>query len=124
MTEHIKKEILIKLVKLNYQICAVYEKGSTGIYSFSYNDAFIVNEYWHERNFSDREEKDLPDIVQKAPASSEVVQEEKKENLNTGSAGYHYGDSYGTDNNADGQNSSSNKASVQKLLKYRIQRIL
>ena len=94
----------------NYQICAVYEKGSTGIYSFSYNDAFIVNEYWHERNFSDREEKDLPDIVQKAPASSEVVQEEKKENLNTGSAGYHYGDSYGTDNNTDGQNSSSNKA--------------
>ena len=65
----------------NYQICAVYEKGSTGIYSFSYNDAFIVNEYWHERNFSDREEKDLPDIVQKEPASSEVVQEEKKENL-------------------------------------------
>ena len=98
----------------NYQICAVYEKGSTGIYSFSYNDAFIVNEYWHERNFSDREEKDLPDIVQKAPASSEVVQGEKEENLNTGSAGYHYGDSYGTDNNADGQNSSSNKASGAK----------
>ena len=98
----------------NYQICAVYEKGSTGIYSFSYNDAFIVNEYWHERYFSDREEKDLPDIVQKAPASSEVVQEEKKENLNTGSAGYHYDNSYGTDNNADGQNSSSNKASGAK----------
>ena len=98
----------------NYQICAVYEKGSTGIYSFSYNDAFIVNEYWHERNFSDREEKDLPDIVQKTPASSEVVQEEKKENLNTGSAGYHYGDSYGTDNNTEGQNSSSNKASDAK----------
>ena len=98
----------------NYQICAVYEKGSTGIYSFSYNDAFIVNEYWHERNFSDREEKDLPDIVQKAPASSEVVQEEKKENLNTGSAGYHYDNSYGTDNNTDGQNSSSNKASDAK----------
>ena len=80
----------------NYHICAVYEKGSTGIYSFSYNDAFIVNEYWHERNFSDRDEKNLPDIVQKAPAdrqSSEVVQEEKEENLNTGSAGYHYGDS-------------------------------
>ena len=98
----------------NYQICAVYEKGSTGIYSFSYNDAFIVNEYWHERNFSDREEKDLPDIVQKAPASSETVQEEKEENLNTGSAGYHYGGSYGTDNNADGQNSSSNKVSDAK----------
>ena len=98
----------------NYQICAVYEKGSTGIYSFSYNDAFIVNEYWHERNFSDREEKDLPDIVQKAPASSDEMQGEKEENLNTGSAGYHYDNSYGTDNNADGQNSSSNKASGAK----------
>ena len=98
----------------NYQICAVYENGSTGIYSFSYNDAFIVNEYWHERNFSDREEKDIPDIVQKAPASSEVVQGEKEENLNTGSAGYHYDNSYGTDNNTDGQNSSSNKASDAK----------
>ena len=62
----------------NYQICAVYEKGSTGIYSFSYNDAFIVNEYWHERNFSDREEKDLPDIVQKAPASSDEMQGSNK----------------------------------------------
>ena len=31
----------------NYDICAVYENGSTGIYSFSYNDDFIVNEYWH-----------------------------------------------------------------------------
>ena len=98
----------------NYQICAVYEKGSTGIYSFSYNDAFIVNEYWHERNFSDREEKDLPDIVQKAPVSSDEMQGEKEENLNTGSAGYHYDNSYGTDNNTDGQNSSSNKASDAK----------
>ena len=98
----------------NYQICAVYEKGSTGIYSFSYNDAFIVNEYWHERNFSDREEKDLPDIVQKAPASSDKMQGEKEENLNTGSAGYHYDNSYGTDNNTDGQNSSSNKVSDAK----------
>ncbi|WP_278508138.1 xylan 1,4-beta-xylosidase, partial [Bacteroides nordii] len=43
----------------NYDICAVYETGSTGIYSFSYNDEFIVNEYWHERNFSDRDEKNL-----------------------------------------------------------------
>ena len=51
----------------NYDICAVYETGSTGIYSFSYNDEFIVNEYWHERNFSDRDEKNLPAIVQKAP---------------------------------------------------------
>ena len=50
-----------------YDICVVHEKGSTGIYSFSYNDEFIVNEYWHERNFSDRDEKNLPDIVQKAP---------------------------------------------------------
>ena len=51
----------------NYDICAVYETGSTGIYSFLYNEDFIVNEYWHERNFSDRDEKNLPAIVQKAP---------------------------------------------------------
>ena len=54
----------------NYDICAVYETGSTGIYSFSYNDDFIVNEYWHERNFSDRDEKNLPAIVQKAPGQT------------------------------------------------------
>lgn len=54
----------------NYDICAVYETGSTGIYSFLYNDDFIVNEYWHERNFSDRDEKDLPAIVQKAPGQT------------------------------------------------------
>lgn len=54
----------------NYDICAVYETGSTGIYSFSYNDEFIVNEYWHERNFSDRDEKNLPAIVQKAPGQT------------------------------------------------------
>lgn len=54
----------------NYDICAVYETGSTGIYSFSYNDEFIVNEYWNERNFSDRDEKNLPTIVQKAPGQT------------------------------------------------------
>lgn len=54
----------------NYDICAVYETGSTGIYSFSYNDEFIINEYWHERNFSDRDEKNLPAIVQKAPGQT------------------------------------------------------
>ena len=101
------REILSK--GKNYDICAVYEKGSTGIYSFSYNDAFIVNEYWHERNFSDRDEKNLPDIVQKAPSSSgtEVdVSEENEEKLNTESAGYHYSGSYGTSNSENEQNSS------------------
>lgn len=55
----------------SYDICAVYEKGSTGIYSFVYDDSFIVNEYWHERNFSDRDEKNLPDIIQKAPGQKD-----------------------------------------------------
>lgn len=62
------REVLKK--ENNYDICAVYETGSTGIYSFSYNDEFIVNEYWHERNFSDRDEKNLPTIVQKAPGQT------------------------------------------------------
>ena len=56
-----------------YDICVVHEKGSTGIYSFSYDDEFIVNEYWHERNFSDRDEKNLPDIVQKAPETKITI---------------------------------------------------
>ena len=47
-----------------YSLCIVYEQGSTGIYTFEYNDDFLVNDYWHERNFSDREEKELPDIIQ------------------------------------------------------------
>ena len=100
----------------NYDICAVYEEGSTGIYSFSYNDAFIVNEYWYERNFSDREEKNLPDIVQRAPDSSGTAlnpSEENEENLHMGSAGYN--SSYGTSNSANGQSGSSvNKDSAAK----------
>lgn len=60
----------------SYDICAVYEKGSTGIYSFVYDDFFIVNEYWHERNFSDRDEKNLPDIIQKAPGVENPEQPE------------------------------------------------
>ena len=102
----------------NYDICAVYEKGSTGIYSFFYNDAFIVNEYWHERNFSDREEKNLPDIVQKAPNSSGTGSDIPKENdkdLNTGSAGYHYNSSGGTSDSKNSRNSSDgNKDSAAR----------
>ena len=60
----------------SYDICAVYEKGSTGIYSFVYDDSFIVNEYWHERNFSDRDEKNLPDIIQKVPGQKDPEEEE------------------------------------------------
>lgn len=79
----------------NYDICAVYETGSTGIYSFSYNDEFIVNEYWHERNFSDRDEKNLPAIVQKAPGQTitpipsgeEVESPDTKENYYEESSG-------------------------------------
>ena len=79
----------------NYDICAVYETGSTGIYSFSYNDEFIVNEYWHERNFSDRDEKNLPAIVQKAPrqtitpmpSGEEVESPDTKENYYEESSG-------------------------------------
>ena len=79
----------------NYDICVVYETGSTGIYSFSYNDEFIVNEYWHERNFSDRDEKNLPAIVQKAPGQTitpipsgeEVESPDTKENYYEESSG-------------------------------------
>ena len=46
------------------------KQGVQGFILFSYNDEFIVNEYWHERNFSDRDEKNLPAIVQKAPGQT------------------------------------------------------
>lgn len=104
----------------NYDICAVYESGSTGIYSFSYNDTFIVNEYWHERNFSDREEKNLPDIVQKAPETSspsgqqgndETTQDSQEEYSGTGSAGYTYSGSYRTSGSSKGQNSGNSNGS-------------
>lgn len=111
----------------NYDICAVYENGSTGIYSFSYNDDFIVNEYWHERNFSDREEKNLPDIVQKAPETSASSgsqgsnktpsdpSEENEEYSNAGSMGYYYNESYGKSDSINGQsNSSDNRESASK----------
>ena len=113
----------------NYDICAVYENGSTGIYSFSYNDDFIVNEYWHERNFSDREEKNLPDIVQKAPETSASSgsqgsnktpsdpSEENEEYSNAGSMGYHYNESYGKSDSINGQsNSSDNRESASKAV--------
>ena len=57
----------------SYDICAVYEKGSTGIYSFVYDDSFIVNEYWHERNFSDRDEKNRKRKTVRNPGMEKTI---------------------------------------------------
>ncbi len=57
----------------SYELCVVHTRGSTGIYSFVYDDAFITNEFWHQRNFADREERKLPDIIQTGPGKTQAV---------------------------------------------------
>lgn len=47
-----------------YSICAVHPKGSTGIYSFIYTGSSLTKDIREGRDFSDREEKNLPPIVQ------------------------------------------------------------
>ena len=109
----------------NYDICAVYETGSTGIYSFLYNDDFIVNEYWHERNFSDRDEKNLPDIVQKAPEIKLTItpvpdgaEADNAQNQESEEAGYENGSyNYNSANAGNGQDNrnTGNKESGTKV---------
>ena len=48
----------------SYEMYVEYPGGSTGVYSFIYDDSYIINDSWYERNFSDREGNTLPDIVQ------------------------------------------------------------
>lgn len=108
-----------------YDICVVHEKGSTGIYSFSYNDEFIVNEYWHERNFSDRDEKNLPDIVQKAPEIKLTItpvpdgaEADNAQNQESEEAGYENGSyDYNSVNAGSGQDNrnTGNKESGTKV---------
>lgn len=45
-----------------YGVYVVYPGGSTGIYTFQYNEDLITNEHWYERNYADRDGKDFPDI--------------------------------------------------------------
>lgn len=108
-----------------YDICVVHEKGSTGIYSFSYNNEFIVNEYWHERNFSDRDEKNLPDIVQKAPEIKITITPgpdgadvDNSQNQESEEAGYENGSyNYNSANAGNGQDNrnTGNKESETKV---------
>ncbi len=108
-----------------YDICVVHEKGSTGIYSFFYNDEFIVNEYWHERNFSDRDEKNLPDIVQKAPEIKITITPDpdgadvdNSQNQESEEAGYENGSyNYNSANAGNGQDNrnTGNKESGTKV---------
>ena len=64
--------------------------------------------------FQTERKKTFLTLCRKHLLRQKQYRKKKEENLNTGSAGYHYGGSYGTDNNADGQNSSSNKVSDAK----------
>lgn len=58
--EVLKKEIITISVRFMKQ-------GVQGFILFCIMMILLLNEYWHERNFSDRDEKNLPAIVQKAP---------------------------------------------------------
>ena len=45
-----------------YGIYVLYPGGSTGVYTFQYDEDLITNEHWYERNYADRDGKDFPDI--------------------------------------------------------------
>lgn len=59
-----------------YSICMVHPKGSSGIYSFVYNGSFLAKGNMTGRNFSDRDEKNLPAIVQMDEKNNDVQNEE------------------------------------------------
>lgn len=46
----------------DYSLQVAYPGGSTGTYTFHFDENFITNDHWYERNYADRDGKDLPDI--------------------------------------------------------------
>ena len=46
----------------DYRLYVAYPGGSTGIYSFHYDESFLTHEHWYERNYADRDGNDLPDL--------------------------------------------------------------
>ncbi len=57
---YLKKENL--QLNRDYSLLMTYPGGSTGIYTFHFDENFITNDHWYERNYADRDGKDLPDI--------------------------------------------------------------
>lgn len=46
----------------HYQICLSWTEGATDIYAFDFGEDFITNEKWIQRNFSNRDGQEFPDI--------------------------------------------------------------
>lgn len=57
---YLKKELL--QMNREYGIYVQYPGGCTGEYTFCMDEDLITNEHWYERNYADRDGKDLPDI--------------------------------------------------------------
>lgn len=71
---YLRKEVLA--YGQNYGVYVVYPGGSTGIYSFDYDENLITNDYWYERNYADRDGKELPDIdtgVERVTDTSTII---------------------------------------------------
>lgn len=60
-----------------YSICVLYPGGSTGIYSFIYMGDSFIKDKMTGRNFSDRDEKNLPILVQSDGKNQAEEAEEK-----------------------------------------------
>ena len=46
----------------DYSLFLTYNEKSTGIYTFHFEESSLSNEHWYERNYADRDGKDLPDL--------------------------------------------------------------
>ena len=57
---YLKKENL--QLNRDYSLQITYPGGKTGIYTFHFDQGFITNDHWYERNYADRDGKELPDI--------------------------------------------------------------
>ena len=60
----------------DYSLFVTYNGKSTGIYTFHFEESSLSNEHWYERNYADRDGKDLPDLdtgTEKVTKSTTVV---------------------------------------------------
>ena len=60
----------------DYGLFVTYNGKSTGIYTFHFDESSLSNEHWYERNYADRDGKDLPDLdtgTEKVSQSTTVV---------------------------------------------------
>lgn len=54
----------------SYELYISWSDSQTGIFSFQYDRSFITNDQWMERNYADREQRDIPDYIQEETQES------------------------------------------------------